>query len=210
MRMHSTEACSAFTLALFAQARRVVCHLTLGQERPCTQRCDQWAPAAPMGCAKAHSRPADARSAARSCGYASTSRLPLTGTHPMTNRLNLNERLRQLREFNTELRQQLEAAEACIPPINDAIEQLARVGLVHDQAFLGPIVYERGYSDRTGPHTSGQVLQSALLVSEYTQLDNPRPVCCCAGKPSPNTSSWQLKSGLPSHAGPAGSRWQMR
>lgn len=82
----------------------------------------------------------------------------------MTNRLNLNERLKQLQQFNTELRQQLEAAEACIPPINDAIEQLARVGLVHDQAFLGPIVYERGYSDRTGPHTSGQVLQSALLV----------------------------------------------
>lgn len=73
-------------------------------------------------------------------------------------------RVSQLRELNLLLRGRFEQAEAQIPPINDQIARLSRVRLLHKTALLGPVIYQRNYSDVNGPHESGQILQVALLI----------------------------------------------
>jgi len=79
------------------------------------------------------------------------------------NHLNLSfvERLRQL---NLTLRVQLDQAEARIPGINDLIQQLGAIDLLNDAALLGLVIYERHYDLSRGPHDSGQVLQSVLMI----------------------------------------------
>src|SRR5262249_44121917 len=61
------------------------------------------------------------------------------------------------------VRRQLELAEATIPILNDQIAQLARTGLLANEAIFGDVLYRRGYSD---PDASDRnlLIQAALLV----------------------------------------------
>lgn len=79
---------------------------------------------------------------------------------------NLSTQLEKLRQLNLSIRQQLEAAEACIPAINEQIAQLAVVGLVRDAAFMGQIVYDKAYGAIPSETDGSLLLQAALLVPE--------------------------------------------
>ncbi|MDB5345002.1 MAG: hypothetical protein JWP89_3379 [Schlesneria sp.] len=72
--------------------------------------------------------------------------------------------INELRQLNLSLRAQLEQAEARVPVINALVAQLAEIELVTEVAILGLVIYQGHYSALTGPHDSGPVLQSALLI----------------------------------------------
>ena len=79
---------------------------------------------------------------------------------------NLSSQIEKLRHLNLSIRQQLEAAEACIPEINEQIAQLSVVGLISDAAFMGPIVYDKVYGAIPSETDGSLLLQTALLVPE--------------------------------------------
>src|SRR5262245_39008546 len=71
--------------------------------------------------------------------------------------------LEVLMDFNLWLRGQLALAEIRVPTLNDQIEQLARMGLLENETFLGNVIYTRPYTDPQA--TDGSLLsQAALLV----------------------------------------------
>jgi hypothetical protein len=75
---------------------------------------------------------------------------------------NLNQSIRQLRQANLRLRQELERVEAFMPEINHQIAQLARLELVPHRFWLGAIVFHGGYGPESVSQHEGLVLQAAL------------------------------------------------
>jgi hypothetical protein len=86
------------------------------------------------------------------------------GTTLLTSPSNLSLQLETLRQLNLTLRQQLEAAEARVPAINEQIAQLAGIGLIQDAALLGEVVYDKAYSPVPNPTDGSLVLQAAILI----------------------------------------------
>ncbi len=68
-----------------------------------------------------------------------------------------------LRQFNLQIRLQLEQAEAKIPALNEQIDQLSRTGLLQGEAVLGNVMCSRGYYNQP-ENSSGLVIQAAALV----------------------------------------------
>lgn len=80
--------------------------------------------------------------------------------------MTISNSLERLRNLNVTIRAQLEQAEAHIPDINIAIQQLSGIQLLPETALLGHIIFERHYCPINGPHDSSQVLQAALLIPQ--------------------------------------------
>ena len=72
--------------------------------------------------------------------------------------------LEELNLLALSLHAQLDQAEARVSSINVLINQLAGLDGATETAILGLVIYEGHYSVFTGPHESGPVLQSALLI----------------------------------------------
>jgi hypothetical protein len=89
---------------------------------------------------------------------------PRDGTVFLTTPSNLSLHLETLRQLNLTLRQQLEAAEARVPAINEQIAQLVGIGLIQDAALLGEVVYDKAYSPIPTPTDGSLVLQAAILI----------------------------------------------
>lgn len=73
----------------------------------------------------------------------------------------IRSQLEKLQKLNMDLRQRLEQAELTIPQLNEQIEHLVRIGLVHENVYLGDIVMDQTHSDSSDMST---VKQAALLV----------------------------------------------
>ena len=68
-------------------------------------------------------------------------------------------RLRVLR-----FRHQLEIAEARVPRWNQLVQQFWQAGLIPQAAILGRVIETRPYAPVEGGHSSGQVVQAAMLI----------------------------------------------
>jgi hypothetical protein len=71
--------------------------------------------------------------------------------------------IERMKEFNLQLRRQVELAEALLPAINQQIQHFAALGLSHT-VILGKILHQRSYTPGLGPTDSGQVYQAAIMV----------------------------------------------
>jgi hypothetical protein len=79
-------------------------------------------------------------------------------------RYRLAGHLQELQSFNLQIRQQLELAEAIIPPINELLKHLAALGLCGPQMISGPVLYEAPYPFGSPSSDSGLVYQAALSL----------------------------------------------
>ena len=80
--------------------------------------------------------------------------------------MSITDSLVKLQRLNVSIRAQLEQAEARIPAINVAIEQLSGIQLLPETALLGHVIFERHYCPIVGPTDTSQVLQAALLIPQ--------------------------------------------
>ena len=76
----------------------------------------------------------------------------------------LNEQIEALKALNLSVRHQLEAAEAYVIGINDAVRQLVEIELIEPTMLLGHIIHEARYNHRLGREDSTRVLQAALGI----------------------------------------------
>ena len=76
----------------------------------------------------------------------------------------LDELLELLRLRVLRLRHQLEIAEVRVPRWNQLVHELWRAGLISQTAILGRVIETRPYAPAEGDHSSGQVVQSSLLI----------------------------------------------
>jgi hypothetical protein len=78
----------------------------------------------------------------------------------------LTNQIETLQQLNLQLRHQLEQAEAFVPGLNRAAEQLCSLGLLDPTMLFGEIIQQGNYDQRLGPHDSGWVLQAAFGVGQ--------------------------------------------
>ena len=85
----------------------------------------------------------------------------------LTRNCSVNENLSILidgiQKTNVQLRQQLELAEAQIPRLNEALQQLARLEFATGYVLLDEIIHEAAYP-AGGPCDSGQLFQAAIVI----------------------------------------------
>lgn len=67
-------------------------------------------------------------------------------------------------EISLMLHYRLERAELQIPRLNETIERITRLGIVHDLALIGDVLTVRPYAAETGILSTGQVLVTTLLL----------------------------------------------
>ena len=72
--------------------------------------------------------------------------------------------IRELKTFNTVLRSWLEEAELKVPTLNEQIARIHSTGVIGEAILLGNTIFERYYSEGTGPHDSGQILRAAIIA----------------------------------------------
>lgn len=76
----------------------------------------------------------------------------------------IDELLELLRLRVLRLRHLLEIAEARVPRWNRLVQEFWRAGLVSQTAILGRVIETRSYAPIEGGHSSGQIVQAALLI----------------------------------------------
>ncbi len=75
----------------------------------------------------------------------------------------LSDVIDRVQQANVMYRRQLELAEAQVPPLNDALTQLANLGLGNGHVILGDILHTNAYPAGTEAG-SGQVHQAAVII----------------------------------------------
>jgi hypothetical protein len=76
------------------------------------------------------------------------------------------KRLKRLRRLLLKIRRAAEHAEAQAAELNSVASQVARVGIIPEQAVVGKLIFVRDYSPPSDESNSVQVWQAALLLPE--------------------------------------------
>ena len=76
----------------------------------------------------------------------------------------LNDQYESLTLHLLRLKHQLEVAEAVAQGLNSLVAEVWQLGLLPRTVFLGAVIETRCYSVEPGGHSSGEVVQAALLI----------------------------------------------